>query len=196
MNSLKFTLKDVFSIEEEETIKKGLSLAEKGQSLTALREEIGKDFPSILWPKIFQGLSEQFLSLLDIPLSDIMIRCWNNYLVLSKYRDLKKYPPEKTYLVALAEHSIKSEHRPYLFVKMQGNGIELEKKIDFFIQVVLTIEGLVLEIRAGKIMKIIPGGAKGSGSVSCEGFDVLKSETRAIRFPASWDLGEGVPIGP
>lgn len=196
MNSLKFTLMDVFSVEEEDTIKKGLSIAENGQSLTALREEIGKDFPSVLWPKIFQGLSEQFLSLLDIPLSYIMIRCWNNYLVLSKYKDPKKYPPEKTYLVALAEHSIKSEHRPYLLVQMRRNGIKLEKKIDFFIQVVLTIEGLVLEIRAGKIMKIIPGGAKGSGSVSCEGFEVLKSETRVIRFPTSWDLGEGVPIGP
>jgi len=139
------------------------------------------------WSKIIGGLDE----LLNISLEGILVKAWKKYQELRKYRDNEKYPPNETYLVHLVEHTIRSVHRPYLAVLI--NGIEIQK-IEFAISLALTMEGAVLKIRDGKIKEIMPGACKGKGTLSCGEFVLMEQKTRKFVLPASISLGGGIPI--
>ncbi len=191
------TLKDMLSMQEVEVSCKALSLAESGEGMAYLKDKIAQDFRGIQWPVVYSGMAEGLSSLLEVPLSKILVESWNKYRVLAQYRDRTKYPPEKISFVALGKHTIKSEHKPSLLVQVLVNEASvLEREIKFNVIVSLTIEGLVLKIQDARIKGIEAGEAKGSGTVTCEGAVIIERSIQTVKLPGSIDLGSGVPIGP
>ena len=65
---------------------------------------------ALIEAQIFEKLKD----LLAIGIPDILVAAWNKYRILLKYLDREKYPPNESFLVPLAEHSITSEHHPYV----------------------------------------------------------------------------------
>ena len=66
--------------------------------------------------------------------------------------------------------------------------------IPFKISLTLTLEGVVLKIRNGKILEFQIGACKGSGSMSCAGVTFLDFEEKQYALPGSIDFDEGIPI--
>lgn len=93
----------------------------------------------------------------------------------------------------MAEHTIKSEHKPYIEILINDKSVG---KIDFNINISLTLKGIILKIRDGKIQEIQTGSCKGKGTIKCENFVILEKETESISLPGSINLGEGIPIVP
>jgi hypothetical protein len=120
-----------------------------------------------------------------------MVKAWNKYRELLKYTDKEKYPPDVSVLVPLAEHTIKSEHKPYIEILINDKSVG---KIDFNINISLTLKGIILKIRDGKIKEIQTGSCKGKGTIKCEDLVILEKETESFSLPGSINLGEGIPI--
>lgn len=188
-NSSQITLNQFFSSVKELSTER-LSSVESSKQISTVRDKIIKE-AKCKWPIAFEIIIKKIADILDIGILDIMVMAWNKYRILLKYADREKYPPDETFLVPLAEHTIKSEHCPSIEILINGNPIG---KINFNITVSLMVEGIILKIQDGKIKEITTGTCKGKGTVMCENIVILEKQTESISLPGSIDLGEGIPI--
>jgi hypothetical protein len=188
MDSSEITLHQFFALKED-----ALSAIELSKGMEALKEKIQKESTAIKWPVALNEITKKVGDLLDISVIDIMVKAWNKYRELLKYTDKEKYPPDMSVLVPLAEHTIKSEHKPYLEILINEKPAG---KIDFNINISLTLKGMILKIQDGKIKEIKTGSCKGKGNVKLEDFVIMERETDSISLPGSINLGEGVAIAP
>ena len=161
-------------------------------STSSLKKLLFEEAGAISWPTVFHEILNKSRDLLDIDIRDIMVAAWTKYSLLAKYADRGKYPPDQTFLVPLSEHTVKSEHKPYLEITV---GDRPAGRIDFNVTISLTLKGFVVKIQDGKIRGINTGECKGKGTVKCEDILLLEKETSSFQLPGSIDLGEGISVG-
>jgi hypothetical protein len=189
MSDSQLTLNQLFSPEKKLSPEK-LSSLESKKKIASLKKRILKEV-KVKGPLILDSIIQKTIDMLDIKVLDIMIKAWNKYKILLKYRDRKKYPPNETFLVPLAEHTIQSEHRPSLDILVNDQPVG---NIEFSITFSIMLEGIILKIQDGKIKGITTGTCKGKGTLACENVVILEKKTESIPLPGSIDLGEGIPI--
>jgi hypothetical protein len=164
---------------------------ESCQGLSSLKEKLAKEAPAINWTLAFSGIMDKVNDLLDVGIPDILVLAWNKHGMLRKYLDKGKYPPNETVMAHLAEHTIKSVHQPYIEIWISDRNLG---KIDFNINLTLTIKGAILKIQDGSIKEICTGSCKGKGILSCEEFIIIEKETESISLPGSISFPKGIPI--
>lgn len=189
MSNPQITLNQFFSLEKD-LWQKRLSMIESSEKISLLKESVLQE-ARVKWPLAFDTIAEKITDILNIGIPDIMVMAWNKYKILLKYLDKQKYPPSETFLVPLAEHTIKSEHRPYIEILINDKPVG---KIEFNIAISLALKGIILKIQDGKIKEVITGTCKGKGTIRCENLVILEKETESISLPGSINLGEGMPI--
>jgi hypothetical protein len=183
------TLNQLFSTETGLSDKQ-MTEAESCDSMVELKKRLTQEAKTV-WPIARGIILKKLVEMLNIRVPDIMVAAWNKYEAIAKYTDGKQYPPSETYMVPLAEHTIESVHKPSLEICLNNQPVgEIKFEITLFIKV----EGIILEIKGGRIMKVHTGSCKGGGSLKCEGQLLLKKETSPFELPGTIDLGEGVPI--
>lgn len=165
--------------------------AEAGETVSALRAKLAVDAKDIGWPAALNEIARSTADLLDMAVPEILVAAWNKYRFLRKYLDKDKYPPGETLLVPLAEHTVKSEHHPYLEILLGGQPIG---KLTFTVSVALTLKGLTLKIRDGKIKAILTGSCEGQGVLKCEQIVIVEKQRALFSLPGEIDLGEGISI--
>jgi hypothetical protein len=188
-NSSQITLNQFFCSQKELSPKR-MSSVESCQKMCSMRDRVLKE-AKCKWPIAFEIIVEKIADILNIGILDIMVMTWEKYRILLKYADCKECPPGETFLVPLLEHTIKSEHCPFIEIMINGKPVG---KINFHISICLMIEGMILKIQDGKIKEITTGSCKGKGTVMCENFVILEKKTGPICLPGSISLGEGIPI--
>ncbi len=166
---------------------------QSNQQWVNLRDRLAKEVKRLPWEGVLHNIRDRFEALLDIGLPDILVGGWNKYRILRKYVDKEKYPPEEVIMIPLVDHTIESEHHPYLEFLVNEESIG---KIEFQITVSLTLEGFTLKIQDGKVKEILTGNCKGKGTIKCENAVLFERELTPIHLPGSIDLGEGLPIRP
>jgi len=186
------TLANFFGLEKKH-LENSQSEMESTKTFMSIKETIVREAKDIRWPVAYNTIINKVGSLLNISLSDIMVGAWRKYKILLKYCDKKKYGPDETFLVSLAEHTITSNHKPYIEVIVNENPIG---KIDFPIALSFTLKGFVLKVQDGKIKEIQTGNCRGKGEVKCEEFTILEKQTQTYSLPGVIQLGDGVPIIP
>jgi hypothetical protein len=173
--------------------RRSLAALESGEKMSALKESIARDVSGVSWPVAFSELLNKIGDVLDIRLTDILVAAWHKYREIRKYSDRAAYPPDETFLVPLAGHTVRSVHHPRIEILVDDHPVatvELEIEID------LSLEGAIRKISDGKIKGATTGSCTGKGTIKCEGFTVLEKETEPFRLPGTIDLREGIPIGP
>jgi len=153
-------------------------------------EKVGEQVKAS-WPVMKEILIEKIKELLNIDVPDIMTNAWSKYAILQQYTDKDYYPPEETYFVELADHTINSEHYPQIDVTVNG---QVVTTIHFYIVLALNLKGLVLRVQDGRIKGITAGDCLGRGSFYCENRLLIEKETRSFKLPGAVNLGEGIPI--
>jgi len=191
MNNLPITLNQIFVFKENELSPDKISEIESSNKMLSLKEKISKEIPGIKWNVTLNEVVKKIGDLLNISLADIMVGAWNKYRTLQKYLDQKKYSPEEIIMIPLAEHKIKSEHRPYIEILIND---QVVGKIEFSINITLTLEGIILKVQNAKIKEILTGTCKAKGTIKCENFVILEKDLSSISLPGSIALGEGIPI--
>ena len=94
-------------------------------------------------------------------------------------------------MVPLSEHTIDYLYNPTMDILVNNQTVSTLK---FGIKVYFTLEGTILEIKGGKIMKLHSGSCKAGGSIMCEGITILTQKTSPLHLPGEIDLGKGMPI--
>lgn len=192
MNSSQITLKQFFAFQEKNLNQDRLSAIESSDKLSPIKQKALEKAKAIKWHTLFKESVKQTEDLLNINLAqDIMVKAWNKSGQLLKYLDKEKYPPDQTFLVRLVEHTIKSEHQPYLEIFIDDEPIG---KIRFNLTLALTFKGLDLKIKNGKIIEILTGACTGKGTIKCENFLIWEKPTEPFPLPGSIPLGEGITV--
>jgi hypothetical protein len=186
-NSL--TLNQFFS-PEKIISPKGMSVLESGADMLSLKERLARE-SRIKWPVALDTIAGKIRDILNLDILNIMVAAWKKQEKIRQFGDKEKYPADETFLVPLAEHTISSEHHPYIEVKV--NNVPLAR-IEFRIDISLKLEGLVLNIQDGKLKKLFTGNCEGKGTVKYREQVILERTTGAIPFPGAIDFGEGVPV--
>lgn len=164
---------------------------EKEPAGVALRAELAKKSRLIKWDVVGDVLLDRAVGMSDIPLAKILLPAWKKYREIEKFADPQSYPPEDTELVSLVEHTVQSEHKSSLEILFKGVQV---KVIDFTVATELTLEGVVLQIRGGRLMAIEAGSVKGKASLAMESKIVVEKPFAPLPLPGKINLGEGVPL--
>ena len=185
------TLKDVLGWKETDISHRQRRELEGTAGVRAIRQAVEEKGIPGLWETTRDELSRSVEALLNVSLLDVLRRAWNKTKELARYRDREKYPPDKTYIVPLAEHTIRSRHTPHLEIRINE---QPAGRIDFEIRLEVALKGLHLHIQDGRIRKIDTGECRGKGKLLCEGFLLAQREWKKLEIPGSIDLGEGIEI--
>jgi hypothetical protein len=183
------TLNQIFSSKKALSSKK-MNNPEWSDNISKLKESFAKE-SKFFWPAVCAIVLKKIMEVINVKVVDVLVPAWNKYREIQQYADLKKYPPDKIYMVPLAEHVIKSEYTPELEIFINNQSV---CTLRFSVEVSLTLGGVILEIKGGKIMKLHTGSCKGAGSIACEGFLIINQKTSPFTLPGEITLGEGVPI--
>ncbi len=191
MNDPKLTLDTVFEYHPSELSAAGWARIEAGGHAAELGLALEKARVPLGWGGLKSTLLAEAGALLDVSLLDVFRWGWNKNRELERYRDRAKYPPHETFSVPLAEHTLKSSHKPHIEVRVDG---AKKGQIDFAIDVEIAVKGMVLEIRDARIRKIRTGQCTAKGTFSCEGLKLAERESGPLKLPGTLDLGEGIEI--
>ena len=138
-------------------------------------------------------LAKALWDLLDLDITDILVKTWNESGVLKKYLNPAEYNPDAEFSVTLSEHKIKSEHHPYLDILLDGVKL-LRVILDIGLE--FGFDGIVLKIKNARIMEIRTGSCQAKGAVSYKGLQLLKQESGRLDLPGSMHFEKGIPIAP
>jgi hypothetical protein len=87
---------------------------------------------------------------------------------------------------------LKVVYSPYLEVLFNGRPLG---KVVFDITLSLDLEGFVLTIQNGKIMKVRTGTCQGSGKIEYHDRTLLKKALSKFSLPGTIELKEGISLG-
>jgi len=130
-------------------------------------------------------------SLLDVPLTDILVAAWKQHQRFREYADLDRYPPGYVSVVPLAEHHITSTHEPYIEVVVGGTP---RGKIPFKATLDITVKSGNLVVEGGKIRRLEAGCARVTGTLECAGEVVAEHTSEEFVWSDGVSFGQGIPI--
>ncbi len=159
-------------------------------ALSDLQTRIG-DLPDISWPAAKSTLADALAEALDVKLIEIVGGTWAKLKQLQEYRDPLRHPPEETALVPLVDHKIRSTHAPSIDLL---SGEKLIANLVFDVALLLTLTGVTLKIRNGRIVEIASGDCKGTGTIKYAGQKLAERSTPKWAIPGSLSLGDGFAI--
>lgn len=184
------TLLDVF-FKEEGSLRARLSLADSANALTEIKQKLALQGCKIPFPFFRdQAMEKAARDLMHVRVDTILLSAWGKHPLLKKYLDREKYPPDSTVTVAVGEHTVKSEHHPCLEAMVSGIGF----RINFGINIALALKSLTLIIRDGRIKSMKAGECSARGTVACQNVPIMEMPAQSFSLPATFDLGEGIPI--
>ncbi len=193
MDNGEITIARVFGYQGKSAAQLKSKALEGAVAVSALKQALEKEAGQIKWPVALEEVVKQVGILLNVPLGAVISTAWNKYRVLMKYSDAEKYSPDETFLVPFAEHTITSKHRPYIDVLIGDRRIG---RIDFAIDISLTLKGFIAKVQGGRLREIRVGTCRAKGTIACEDFLLLEKESDSLELPGTINLGEGVPISP
>lgn len=180
MTSSEMTVQQLFFAEEPVIPDKRRNQLEAAAQMAALRGAVKKAEKELRWPLVEDEIWKSFARLLAMPVKPLLVRGWEKHLEIRKYLDKSATAPEETFLVPLARHTLRSEHKPSieLFLNQQPLG-----DLTFQITLALAFEGAVLAIQDGRIREAQTGTCLASGKISCEGVVLIEKATEKIPLP-------------
>jgi hypothetical protein len=188
MKPVGLTLKEFFLYHHENLSPQTLNQVEKTSRCTELKENLGQAIRSLHWPGTFDLAMEAIGKLLgDIGLCDIIADAWRGNEEFKELSDPEQFPPDETTLIPLTDHTIHSEHHPYLEIMLDRKTLG---RIDINIELTLRLTGFILEISHGELQSIQTGSLSGEGSVFCEGIPLSRKDSGEVQLPGKIDWGK------
>ena len=184
------TVKQFFQMDQESTGWVGNVV--QSPEFQKVKQRIAQEVKGVkVTPAFYELLIRQAAELLEFEGADVLVWGWKKRREIIQYRDTKKYPPEKTYLVPLLEHSLTSRHATALEPVLNGRSLG---RIQLDITLRLKLEGAVLKIRNARIEEIRYGNCVGQGDVSYAGVKIIVKETAPFALPRTYQPSSPIVI--
>ncbi len=185
------TLNDVFSDKRSAATPAVYSALEDRAAIKARTENVRRSGVNLPASMLLKRALGRLDALLDIDIKAILVGAWSRTREIRDYGERSRKEPTKEFLVSLAEHVVRSQHRPYLEIVINGNP---DGRITFDVDAKLKLEGFQLVIRDGRILAVTTGSCEGSGEARLEGIIIMEQTGRRIQLPGRLDLGDGIVI--
>jgi hypothetical protein len=120
--------------------------------------------------------------LFEIPIPEIFLTSWKKANVIQELLAESQKSPETVMTLELAEHTINSQHRPHIEVKIQNKSV---KKIEFILRLVFKLKGFVLKIQNGAIREMTTGMCEARGTLEYMGLVIAEKKLAPINLPGA-----------
>jgi hypothetical protein len=147
----------------------------------ALHDKLASEMKSVKTASLPE-LAPKIGELFDIPIPDVLLSSWKKATEVQALLYKSKASPDETFFAGLAEHTINSEHHPYVEIKIKGQTI---KKIEFAVRLFFKLNGFVLKIQKGDIKEIQTGTCEIGGTLEYEGVRIAEKRFEPISLPGS-----------
>lgn len=181
MSDTQATLEGFFALERARASgDASLEQVDAAASTAKVKQTLADAAKGHSWAAASDEIQNQVSGLLDVSMLDIVVRAWNENKLFERFLNPDEYDPNETFQVSLKKHTIRSKHQPHIDVTLNG---KLLGRIDFQIELALTLEGVILTIRGGRVHEVQLGKAQGSGTLKCENLILLKRSSGPVELP-------------
>lgn len=175
------------------SLRRVLSLPEGGPVSSddhwkGFHERLNKEFASIKSASL-PDLASKIGELLDIEIPDVLMTSWKKLGELQSVLEESKNSPEATFYVGLAEHTVSSEYRPYIEVRVANAPV---KKIEFTLRLLFELKGCILKIREGAIAEAQTGSCDLEAILEYADLALVKKKLSLINLPGSLALSDSL----
>lgn len=182
MSSPSVILSDIFGVSRDGS-------SQQDSPWDKLSGKIKEEIKDIKWPASLSGFSKKTGELLNIKIPDILVASWKKEQAVQDIIDESATSPDETFYIELVEHTIKSEHHPY--IELIAKGMVL-KKIDFLLSILFKLKGFVLKIKDGTIEEIQTGNCEIEGTFKYQDITLARKELSPIKLPGTIPVN-GIP---
>jgi hypothetical protein len=168
------------------TLREVFELPEKGEGdpdddrWQAIEERIGQEIKGIKWSAAMTDLVPKICDLLEIKVDGVLLAAWKKAAEIKTVLEKSRQTPEETTYVELAEHTINSEHKPSIDVKLRGTKL---KTIALLVQLGFKLQGFVLRIKNGAIIEMQAGQCEVKGTIKFSGLTIAEKKLAPIKLP-------------
>lgn len=159
------------------------------RGLPELKRAVAQRENIVKWEAVRDVLADKALEMLDMPVLGVLLSAWKKYREIEQTADSEARSEKRK--VFLAQHTLTSEHHPYLEIRVKGIPVDTLK---FTVLLELVIKGFSLTIRDRKIITVQTGTMTGQGSLALEGTVIMEKEFGTIQLPGTIQLGHGIPL--
>jgi hypothetical protein len=175
------TIRDVFELPHPG------SPEESSPRWQSLSQWINEDLAAAKSPAI-DDIGATIEELLNIPVTDIFVKSWKETDAIKDLLAESRKSPVAVTNVELADHTIKSQHRPHIEVRRKK---ATSKKIEFTVRLVFKLHGFSVRIQNGHIKEIRTGPCEMQGTLQYQGLAVVEQKNGPIILPQVIALDEG-----
>lgn len=170
------------------TIREMFSLPEEGapdpsdDRWKAFKEKLSEEARGIKWTAAMPDLAPKICELLDIKIPDVLVAAWKKARELQTVLEKSKTKPAEVIYLELAEHTISSEHKPFIDTRLRNISV---KKIELVVQLGFKLKGFVLKIQNGGIREMQTGHCEAKGTIKYSNLTIAEKKMEPIRLPLS-----------
>jgi hypothetical protein len=123
----------------------------------------------------------------QIGLADVLGGAWKKLDAVRDGLALTRLDAGKVVLVPLLEHKITSKHEPHIDLMLGPKSVG---RLAFEIALTLSLKGVELDLREGRIAGLKAGYCKGQGVFSIKDQELIKKDTKAFALPLTMVFAE------
>lgn len=168
------TVRGIFALPEKDTDPRSAEWKE-------FQERIKKEAKGIKWVAM-SDLAGKVYELLDIEIPNILVAAWKKAQELQTALEKSRSTPDKVNYLGLAEHTINSDHKPSIDVRLRGATV---KKIELAVHLEFKLKGFVLKIQNGGIKEMQTGSCEAKGTIKYGTLIIAEKKLEPIELPGS-----------
>ena len=185
------TLRDFFALADDGQAAQRVAALTSSPAFVTLAGTVSAAAGPARWQQALSDVASAIPDLLQVDVSNVLAGAWKQGSELGRFTDPHQYPPDETILVELTTHVVTSQHRPHfdLLVNNQPCG-----RLDFTVEIVLRVEGIVLTIKDGRIWKATTGSCTASGRIACAGQTLCARQSAPVQLPGTLVFDQPIPV--
>ncbi len=187
MDNSEMTLRQFFGLSGDELTQQQRSTIVSGEKSAEIKTQIEAGMKGVKGTIVSDEIVGQLQAISNISILDIMLAAWKKSGELLKKLEESTKQPKESIVFPIGEHTITSQHQPYIEVTVNGQPVG---RIDFELNIELTLKGCILSIQNGEIRSIKTGSCEAKGDVKCEGIVIKEKEWEPISLPGKIDLSD------
>ena len=165
-----------------EKIAESLDVSEEAADIKAALE---RAVPGLPLAPIIEGVSKGLHDALDVPVTSVLAKAWDRVRELRTAMHQTRDGDKAAVLVPLLDHTITSEHRPYVDVVVEGTPIA---RLVFPLKLALQVEGVVVRIAKGRLTDVMAGHLKLKATLKFAEFVLFEKALSPIAIPGALTL--------
>ena len=158
---------------------------ETSEEAAEIKGALAKAVPGLPLRPIIEGVSKGLETALDVPISSMLAGAWDRARELRAAMQQTRDSEKDAVLLPLLDHTITSEHRPYVDVVLNGTAIA---RLVFPLEVTFHLEGIVLRIAKGRIADVLAGQMTIKATLKFSEFVLIEKALPPITIPGALAL--------